>query len=217
MDGDITGALAHLEAVGPSVEALQTPPGEPRTVLAAVREYVAAVGVRRGRHVSPPAAVWRQALLQRADAMGWVGDYPGHLIGRALVELGFRRVKGLVVGYLVDADTAAVLWALAGGKRPRATKPAAKPRLNLPRALQTLQHTYRPTRPVRTCDGRVWASAGQLAAALGCSRAAVVRALQTGNAWRGLHVSYLAKDSRPPPASGTVSVHEDGHTDGSGI
>jgi hypothetical protein len=217
VDVDLTGALAHLEAVGPSVEALQTPPGEPRTVLDAVREYAAAVGVSRGRHVSPPAAVWRQALLQRADAMGWVGDYPRHLVGRALVALGFRRVKGLVVGYLVDAQTATSLWVLAGGKRPRATRPAAKPRLAMPRALRTLQYTYRPTRPVRTCDGREWASTGQLAKALRCSRAAVVRALQRHEAVRGLHVSYLAKASRPLQASGTVSVHDDGHQDGSGI
>jgi hypothetical protein len=217
VDVDLTGALAHLEAVGPLVDVLQAPPGEPRTALDAVREYAAAVGVKRGRHVSPPAAVWRKALLQRADAMGWVGDYPRHLVGRALVALGFRRVKGVLVGYLVDASTAAELWALAGGKRPRASRPAAKARLSVPRALRMLQHTYRPTRPVRTCDGREWHSLGACARALGVSVATVCRALAKRQTVRGLHVAYLAKDSRPLGTSGTVSVHDDGHTDGSGI
>lgn len=177
-------------------------------MLAALLEYVAAHSVRRGRVLSPPAAVWREAMRRRADVMGWVGDYPVAAVGMALVAAGFRRERQARVGYLVDAHTAAALWALAGQprrQRPRKRRAKLSPTL----AMRMAARTFRPTRPVRTCDGKTWPSVGQLARALRCSRAAVYRAIERSDTVLGLHVSYLDAHWTAKSAKSTVAAHED--------
>lgn len=215
MTDDTTGALASLEALGPVAGVPPVADGEPTTELEAVARWLAECRLERGAVKGPSPTAMVLAYEVHARQRGWELDtMTASAMGAALRRLGYRRTRGTQASaYRFTRAAADVLWRHAPAPPPRAPR---KRVAQLPR--DAARRTAHPkTRPVRTCDGREWHSTRALARALGVSSWAVTRAITRAGVISGLHVSYLTKDSRRSGTSGTVSVHDDGHQDGSGI
>lgn len=188
-------------------------PLEPPSLAASVAAWVRAAGITRGKTPSPQATSWCRAFEEYALAQGWtLTRMPRAMMGQTLVRLGFRRVAvGGRIAYLVSSAAAELLWRYGpAALRPRVRKPPPRvPIATLLPNASRLAHTFRQPKPLRTCDGQTWDSAGHLASALGVSRLAVARALHEGKPVRGVHVAYLSGDWTAKSAKGTVAAHED--------
>lgn len=179
---DSTVALAHLEAVGPLADGVGVPTrAEPSLPVEAVSRWLAAVGVRPGMTLSPRALPLAGVFHAYARAQGWDVEASLREVGRAFALAGCQRSPG--GGYRVARDAAAALWRAVGGKpkgRTSTTKYKPKP----PRV------TRHPSKPLRTCDGRVWRSQRELMAELGVTALAISRGVHNGTSVHGYHVRF---------------------------
>lgn len=179
---DSTGALAQLEAVGPSAgEALPAGASEPGTALEALSCWLASLSVRPGMTLAPRAKALVPAFEAYARGRGWDVEVTYRFVGRAFALAGCQRAPG--GGYRVARDVAAELWRLAGGKppaRPRRTPPKPKP----PRV------TRHPSKPLRACDGRMWRSQRDAMASLGTNAMAICKAVRDGTSVCGVHLRF---------------------------
>lgn len=179
---DSTGALAHLEAVGPSADGVGVPTrAVPSLPVEAVSQWLAAVGVRPGMTLSPRALPLAGAFHAYARAQGWDVEVSLREVGRAFALAGCQRSPG--GGYRVSRDAAVALWRAVGGKpkgRPSTSRPKRKP----PRV------TRHPTKPLRACDGRMWRSQRDAMASLGVNAMAICRAVRYGTSVAGVHLRF---------------------------
>lgn len=186
---DSGGVLAALEATGPTGGGLEEPALDgPRTPLEALSRWLAALEVRPGLTPAPPPGALCAVAAAYARAQGWPLEVPeARAVGAAFARLGAARdARGGRRGYLVNRDAAAELWRAVGG-RPRERRKPSRPRPKLPPPPRRTAH---PTRPLRTCDGRVWRSQRELMAELGVTALAISRGVHNGTSVHGYHVRF---------------------------
>lgn len=181
---DTPDVLSRLESLGPSV-AVEAPllPDGPGTALEALSRWLTAVGVRPGMTLGPRPLALVPVFTAYARARGWDVEVECRMVGRALSLAGCQRSHD---GYRMARDAAAALWRAAGGKpKTKRSRP-----LRPPRRIPKPRVTRHPSKPLRTCDGRVWRSQRELMAELGVTALAISRGVHNGTSVRGYHVRF---------------------------
>lgn len=190
---DLTDELSRLETLGPALGAHETAVDGPGTPLEALRLWVAARGIRRGLTPSPPPTAMLRVFSAYAAARGWDETPPSaHLVGTALARAGLTHTGDRRFGYYMDRASAAALWRDVGeSPRPRRKDRGGRANRSERNARRLTSH---PSKPLRTCDGRMWRSQGVLADALGVTGLAVSRAVHKACTVKGLHVRFATPD-----------------------
>lgn len=191
---DMDAVLARLES-GPVVVPARLA-WEPPTEMEAVRAWVEARGLKRGRHASPSATRLAEDLHRYAVGAGWHRDYvPAVRLGVVLRALGFRAYHRMGrKGFLVDEVSAKRLVLAYPPKRKVQHRP---PRKHLVRHRQP-KSFWAPFKgrglPVVNTLGRVYPSARRAADVLRTSRASLQRAAKYGEGCNGLLWRYLTPE-----------------------
>lgn len=181
--------LSRLETLGPSMAVEPgAPTAAPMTHREGFRRWLASLDVRPGLTLSPGASHLARIFAAYAEAQGWRLDaLDGGDVGRLMRAAGLESSRRAGHGYLVNRDAAAELWRAVGVPRPKRSG------TRTPRPRPDRRVTRHATRPIRTCDGRMWTQRG-LAEALGVTTLAVSRIVAQGTALRGLHARFATPE-----------------------